>query len=102
MTDESSALEQPYEIVSVRRAKPPPDAKGTNWHRYVIALQHSRLPTRGSQGRDEGGGGNCRPIERTTLGQTQPRPPGVAAEEENPRVVIDLPSCRSDLLVAML
>jgi len=41
MTDESSALEQPYEIVSVRRAKPPPGAKGSNWYRYVIAYEGS-------------------------------------------------------------
>ncbi len=39
MTDESLALEQPYEIVSVRRAKPPPGAEGSNWHRYVIAFE---------------------------------------------------------------
>ena len=28
---------QPYEVVSVRRAEPPPGAEGSNWHRYVIA-----------------------------------------------------------------
>ncbi len=39
MTDESSVLEQPYEIVSVRRAKPPPGAEGSDWHRYVIAFE---------------------------------------------------------------
>ena len=39
MTDESLALEQPYEIVSVRRAKPPPGGKGSNWHHYVIAFE---------------------------------------------------------------
>jgi len=38
MTNESSAMEQPYEIVSVRRAEPPPGGKGSNWHRYVIAF----------------------------------------------------------------
>ncbi len=38
MTDESLAVEQPYEIVSVRRAKAPPDGKGSNWYRYVIAF----------------------------------------------------------------
>lgn len=32
-------MEQPYEIVSVRRAKPPPGAEGSNWHRYVIAFE---------------------------------------------------------------
>ncbi len=30
---------QPYEIVSVRRAKPPSGGKGSNWHRYVIAFE---------------------------------------------------------------
>ncbi len=39
MTDESLALEQPYEIVSVRRAEPPPNAEGSNWYRYVIAFE---------------------------------------------------------------
>ena len=39
MTDESSAMGQPYEIVAVRRAKPPPDGKGANWYRYVIAFE---------------------------------------------------------------
>ncbi len=39
MTDESLALEQPYEIVSVRRAKAPPGGKGSYWHRYVIAFE---------------------------------------------------------------
>ncbi len=32
-------MEQPYEIVSVRRAKPPPGGKGSNWYRYVIAFE---------------------------------------------------------------
>ncbi len=39
MTDESSALGQPYEIVSVQRAEPPPGAEGSNWYRYVIAYE---------------------------------------------------------------
>ncbi len=39
MTDESSALAQPYQIVSVRRAGPPPGGKGSNWYRYVIAFE---------------------------------------------------------------
>ena len=30
---------QPYEIISVQRAKPPPGAAGPNWHRYVIAFK---------------------------------------------------------------
>jgi len=38
MPDESLAVEQPYEIVSVRRAKAPPGGKGSNWYRYVIAF----------------------------------------------------------------
>jgi len=29
----------PYEIISVRRAKPPPGTAGSNWHRYVIAFK---------------------------------------------------------------
>ena len=39
MTDKSSAIGQPYEIVSVRRAKPPPGGKGAYWYRYVIAFE---------------------------------------------------------------
>ncbi len=39
MTDESLALEQPYEIVSVRRADPPPGTEGSHWYRYVIAFE---------------------------------------------------------------
>ncbi len=39
MTDESLAVEQPYEIVLVRRAKAPPGGKGANWYRYVIAFE---------------------------------------------------------------
>ncbi len=39
MTDESSAMAQAYEIVSVRRAEPPPGGKGSNWYRYVIAFE---------------------------------------------------------------
>jgi len=42
MTDESSAMDQPYEIVSVRRAEPPPGAKGSNWYRYVIAFEGTK------------------------------------------------------------
>ncbi len=39
MTDESSAIGQPYEIVSVRRAEPPTGGKGSNWYCYVIAFE---------------------------------------------------------------
>ncbi len=41
MTDESSAIEQPFEIVSVQRVEPPPGGKGPNWYRYVIAFEGS-------------------------------------------------------------
>ena len=39
MTDESSAMGQPYEIISVQRAEPPPGAEGPFWYRYVIAFE---------------------------------------------------------------
>jgi hypothetical protein len=39
MTDESSTMAQPYQIVSVRRAEPPPDGEGPYWYRYVIAFE---------------------------------------------------------------
>ncbi len=32
-------MAQPYEIVSVRRAEPPPGGTGSNWYRYVIAFE---------------------------------------------------------------
>ena len=38
MTDESSTMAQPYQIVSVRRAEPPPGGEGPYWYRYVIAF----------------------------------------------------------------
>ncbi len=31
-------MEQVYEIVSIRRAGPPPGAIGANWHSYVISF----------------------------------------------------------------
>ncbi len=41
MIDEPSVTGQPYEIVSVRRANPPPGVDGSNWHQYVIAFEGS-------------------------------------------------------------
>ncbi len=38
MTDEAPVIVQHYEIVSVRRAEPPPGGTGANWYRYVIAF----------------------------------------------------------------
>jgi hypothetical protein len=32
-------MRQFYEIVSIQRAEPPPDAKSSNWYRYVIAFE---------------------------------------------------------------
>ncbi len=32
-------MARPYQIVSVRRAEPPPGGKGSNWYRYVIAFE---------------------------------------------------------------
>ncbi len=32
-------MTQAYEIVSIRRAKPPPGGNGSNWYRYVIAFE---------------------------------------------------------------
>lgn len=34
---------QPYEIVSVQRAEPPPGGKGSNWYRYVIAYRTTTI-----------------------------------------------------------
>ena len=30
---------QPYGIVSIQRAAPPPGAEGSNWHHYVIVFE---------------------------------------------------------------
>ncbi len=43
-------MDQPYEIVSVRRAKPPSGAEGSNWHRYVIAFDGTNTITGCRQG----------------------------------------------------
>ena len=32
-------MTQAYEIVSIRRAEPPPGGEGSNWYRYVIAFE---------------------------------------------------------------
>ncbi len=32
-------MAQPYQIVSVRRTKPPPGGEGSYWYRYVIAYE---------------------------------------------------------------
>ena len=31
----------PYEVVSIRRTKPPPGVEGSCWHHYVIAFEGS-------------------------------------------------------------
>ncbi len=50
MADESSAMRQPFEIVSIRRAEPPAGGKGPNWYRYVIAFEGSNSITGYRQG----------------------------------------------------
>ena len=37
MSDAPPAMGQPYEIVSIQPAEPPPSAEGSDWHLYVIA-----------------------------------------------------------------
>ncbi len=34
-------MAQAYEIISIRRAKPPPGVEGSNWYQYVIAFEGS-------------------------------------------------------------
>ena len=41
---------QYYEIVSIQPAEPPPDGKGSNWYRYVIAFEGSNSITGYRQG----------------------------------------------------
>jgi len=41
---------QYYEIVSIERAEPPPDGKGSNWYRYVISFEGSNTITGCRQG----------------------------------------------------
>jgi len=45
-----NAMGQHYEIVSIRRTEPPPDGKGSNWCRYVIAFEGSNSITGYRQG----------------------------------------------------
>ncbi len=35
-------MAQPYQIVSVRRAEPPPGGEGPYWYRYVIAFEGTK------------------------------------------------------------
>ena len=44
-------MAQPYRIVSIRRAEPPPGAKGSNWYGYVIAFEGTNT----IRGRRQGG-----------------------------------------------
>ena len=37
MTEETTAMGQPYKIVSVDKADPPTGLEGADWHCYVIA-----------------------------------------------------------------
>ncbi len=43
MTNESPAVIQPYEIVSIKRAEAPPGPEGTGWHHYVISQGNNRI-----------------------------------------------------------
>ncbi len=36
---------QYFEIVSIQRTEPPPNGKGSNWYRYVIAFEGSNTIT---------------------------------------------------------
>ncbi len=46
----NKAMGQYYEIVSIQRAEPPLDGKGSNWYRYVIAFEGSNSITGCRQG----------------------------------------------------
>ena len=46
----NKAMGQYYELVSIERAEPPPDGKGSNWYRYVIAFEGSNSITGYRQG----------------------------------------------------
>lgn len=37
MTDEALVVRKLYEIVSILKTEPPPDAVGSDWYRYEIA-----------------------------------------------------------------
>ncbi len=41
MTDKSSKMGPHYEIMSVRRAEPPPGVEGSNWYQYEISFEGS-------------------------------------------------------------
>ena len=43
MGNESAALAQPYEIVSVQRADPPHGSQGSNWYQYEIVQGKNKI-----------------------------------------------------------
>ena len=51
MANESSTLGPHYELVSIRRAEPPPGVEGSNWYQYEISFEGSNT----LQGYQQGG-----------------------------------------------
>ena len=43
MSSEPPVLDDPYEVVSVRRTETPPGAEGTSWHRYEIVQGKNKI-----------------------------------------------------------
>ena len=43
MNSETPVLDDPYEVVSVRRSETPPGAEGSDWHRYEIVQGKNKI-----------------------------------------------------------
>ena len=43
MTSDPPVLDDPYEVVSVRRSETPPGAEGGDWHRYEIVQGKNKI-----------------------------------------------------------
>ena len=43
MTNDTPVLDDPYEVVLVRRSETPPGAEGTDWYRYEIVQGKNRI-----------------------------------------------------------
>lgn len=43
MSAETPVLDDPYEVVSVRRSETPAGAEGSDWHRYEIVQGKNRI-----------------------------------------------------------
>lgn len=43
MSSETPVLDDPYEVVSVKRSETPPGGEGSDWHRYEIVQGKNKI-----------------------------------------------------------